>query len=133
MPVQGRLLIGPQVTNLPHSTDEFNCYLLSYQAGLVAHVEEFLGGFGDQLSAVLVHGDYGPNNVLLDPVGHQVTAIVDWEWAHAGDPVEDLAWCEWIVRMHHPEHIAAIDALFDAYGFRPAWSAGTAGCFYATC
>jgi aminoglycoside phosphotransferase (APT) family kinase protein len=78
---------------------------------------------GEQFPAVLVHGDYGPNNVLLDPAAHQVTAIVDWEWAHAGDPVEDLAWCEWIVRTHHPDHIAAIDALFDAYGFRPAWSA----------
>ena len=47
--------------------------------------------------AVLVHGDYGPNTVLLDPAAEQVTAIVDWEWAHVGDPVEDLAWCEWIV------------------------------------
>ncbi|MFD8379628.1 hypothetical protein ACFV2X_13985 [Streptomyces sp. NPDC059679] len=28
---------------------------------------------------VLVHGDYGPNNVLLDPVTFQVTAAVDWD------------------------------------------------------
>jgi aminoglycoside phosphotransferase (APT) family kinase protein len=33
--------------------------------------------------------------------------VVDWEFAHLGDPVEDLAWCEWIVRMHHPEHVDA--------------------------
>jgi len=60
--------------------------------------------------AVLVHGDYGPNNVLLDAAAQEVIAVVDWEWAHAGDPVEDLAWCEWIIRMHHPAHVAALSA-----------------------
>jgi aminoglycoside phosphotransferase (APT) family kinase protein len=77
----------------------------------------------EQPAAVLVHGDYGPNNVLLDPAAQQVTAIVDWEWVHAGDSVEDLAWCEWIVRMHHPRDRTALGALFGAYGFAPAWPA----------
>lgn len=67
---------------------------------------------------VLVHGDYGPNNMLFDPA-----AILDWEWAHPGEPVEDLAWCEWIVRYHHPDAAQALDALFDGYGDRPAWTA----------
>lgn len=70
---------------------------------------------------VLVHGDYGPNNVLLDPAGSVVTGIVDWEWTHAGDPVEDLAWCEWIVRMHHPAQAGALGGFFDGYGRRPDW------------
>jgi Phosphotransferase enzyme family len=70
---------------------------------------------------VLVHGDYGPNNALLDAQAHQVTAVLDWEWAHAGAPAEDLAWCEWIVRMHHPEHVAALGSFFDSYGVRPSW------------
>ncbi|MEP7023317.1 MAG: phosphotransferase, partial [Actinomycetota bacterium] len=74
------------------------------------------------VGAVLVHGDYGPNNVLLDPVAEQVTAIVDWEWVHAGDPVEDLAWCEWIMRMHHPGYAGAIGGLFGGYGYRPSWA-----------
>lgn len=73
--------------------------------------------------AVLVHGDYGPNNLLLDPSGQQVTAIVDWEWAHAGEPVEDLAWCEWIMRMHHPDQVASLGELFDGYGYQPTWAA----------
>lgn len=77
----------------------------------------------DRPYAVLVHGDYGPNNLLLDPAAQEITAILDWEGAHAGDRVEDLAWCEWIVRMHHPRSIAALGALFDAYGSAPAWSA----------
>ena len=32
--------------------------------------------------AVLVHGDYGPNNALLDSDASAVTAVLDWEWAH---------------------------------------------------
>ncbi|MDE0116532.1 MAG: phosphotransferase family protein [bacterium] len=39
---------------------------------------------------VLVHGDLGPGNVLHD--GRRVTGLCDWELAHAGDPMEDLAW-----------------------------------------
>ncbi|MEU5153743.1 phosphotransferase [Glycomyces sp. NPDC021274] len=71
------------------------------------------GGLGE---GTLVHGDFGPNNLLLDPVGFVVTAVVDWEFAHLGDPIEDLAWCEWIVRMHHPDRVGALDAFFAAYG-----------------
>ena len=71
---------------------------------------------------VLVHGDYGPNNVLLDTQASDVTAVLDWEWARAGAPVEDLAWCEFIIRMHHPSDLGALDAFYTAYGWRPAWA-----------
>ena len=69
----------------------------------------------------LVHGDFGPHNVLLGPVGSPVLAVLDWEWAHVGSPVEDLAWCEWIVRMHHPAAVPSVDGFYGAYGDRPAW------------
>jgi aminoglycoside phosphotransferase (APT) family kinase protein len=39
---------------------------------------------------VLVHGDYRTGNYLADETG--VTAILDWEGAHLGDPLEDLGW-----------------------------------------
>ncbi len=71
---------------------------------------------------VLVHGDYGPNNTLFSPDGAAVTGVVDWEWAHAGAAVEDLAWCEWIVRMHHRDEVAALDGFFSGYGSRPSWA-----------
>jgi Ser/Thr protein kinase RdoA (MazF antagonist) len=74
------------------------------------------------LGAVLVHGDYGPNNVLLDPGASEVTAVLDWEWAHAGQPVEDLAWCEFIIRLHHPADVWALAGFYDCYGSRPAWA-----------
>jgi hypothetical protein len=71
---------------------------------------------------VLVHGDYGPQNVLLDPATLQITAVLDWEWAHPGHPVEDLAWCEWIIRMHHPGHANLLAGFFAAYGAPvPPW------------
>jgi aminoglycoside phosphotransferase len=82
-----------------------------------------LGRDHDEPGSVLVHGDYGPNNLLLDAAAEQVVAVVDWEWAHAGERVEDLAWWEWIVRMHHPEHVSTLSSLFDSYGWRPAWAA----------
>lgn len=39
---------------------------------------------------VLVQGDTGPGNFMYAE-GH-VVAIVDWELAHFGDPMEDIAW-----------------------------------------
>ena len=33
-----------------------------------------------------VHGDFGPQNLLIDPDSLAVTAIVDWELAGPGDP-----------------------------------------------
>jgi aminoglycoside phosphotransferase (APT) family kinase protein len=38
----------------------------------------------------LCHGDAGPGNFLFDDDG--VTALLDWEFAHWGDPTDDLAW-----------------------------------------
>jgi Ser/Thr protein kinase RdoA (MazF antagonist) len=69
----------------------------------------------------LAHGDYGPQNLLFEPERLDVVAVLDWEFAHQGDEVEDLAWAEWIVRMHHPHAVVHVDALFDGYGERPPW------------
>ena len=37
-----------------------------------------------------VHGDYRVGNVVFGPEGTR--SILDWELAHVGDPMEDLAW-----------------------------------------
>lgn len=37
---------------------------------------------------VLLQGDTGPGNFLFE--NHRVSAVVDWEWAHYGDPMEDV-------------------------------------------
>ncbi len=38
----------------------------------------------------VVHGDYRSGNFLYTPDG--ISGILDWEMAHFGDPLEDLAW-----------------------------------------
>jgi aminoglycoside phosphotransferase (APT) family kinase protein len=40
----------------------------------------------------LVQGDCGPGNFLV--YGGRLSAIIDWELAHLGDPHDDLAWIE---------------------------------------
>jgi len=45
---------------------------------------------------VLCHGDLGPKNFMF--AHGKVTALIDWELAHLGDPHDDLAW--WIFRGH---------------------------------
>ena len=39
----------------------------------------------------VVHGDYRTGNFLFDTAG-QIHGVLDWEMAHLGDPLEDLAW-----------------------------------------
>ena len=39
---------------------------------------------------VLVHGDFKPGNALI--AGEHISAKLDWETAHLGDPLEDLGW-----------------------------------------
>ncbi len=39
----------------------------------------------------VVHGDFRTGNFLVDTEGG-IRAILDWEMAHLGDPLEDLAW-----------------------------------------
>ena len=39
---------------------------------------------------VIVHGDFGPQNLLLSSDARDVPAVVDWEWCHLGSAVEDL-------------------------------------------
>jgi aminoglycoside phosphotransferase (APT) family kinase protein len=40
--------------------------------------------------SVLVHGDFRIGNLMVGPEG--LRAVLDWEFAHLGDPHEDLAW-----------------------------------------
>ena len=51
----------------------------------------------------VVHGDYRTGNFLYDAAG-DIHGVLDWEMAHLGDPLEDLAW-----------------------GFNPVWQFGRPG------
>jgi aminoglycoside phosphotransferase (APT) family kinase protein len=45
---------------------------------------------GEPERIVLCHGDYGEGNFLVQD--EHVSALLDWEFAHLGDPHDDLAW-----------------------------------------
>jgi hypothetical protein len=66
---------------------------------------------------VIVHGDFRLGNLLVD--GDGLAAVLDWELAHAGDPIEDLGWLcvkAWRFRGRQPVGgIGALDDLLDAY------------------
>ncbi|TCM50133.1 phosphotransferase family protein [Kribbella sp. VKM Ac-2568] len=38
----------------------------------------------------LVHSDFNPKNLLVDPDTAELTGLIDWEFAHAGSPYTDL-------------------------------------------
>jgi aminoglycoside phosphotransferase (APT) family kinase protein len=72
----------------------------------------------------LVHGDFRLGNVIVAPDG--LGAVIDWELAHVGDPMEDLGWlCVKAWRFGGQQPVAGLgdyDELFAAYeqaGGRP--------------
>jgi aminoglycoside phosphotransferase (APT) family kinase protein len=52
----------------------------------------------------IVHGDYRSGNFLFTDDG-TISAILDWEMCHIGDPLEDVAWGLdpfWPITRHYP-------------------------------
>jgi aminoglycoside phosphotransferase (APT) family kinase protein len=87
----------------------------------------------------LVHGDIAPHNYLVDD--GRLTGIVDWEFAHVGDPAEDLAyrreffeqympWKEFL-SIYYGEGAAPVDErrlrMFTVWGFIRNASFGALG------
>ena len=72
----------------------------------------------------IVHGDYRNGNVLHDGQG-RIVAILDWEMAHIGDPLEDLAWAlDPMWNLRDPTRAAGLIARDDAIA---RWEAAS-GC-----
>lgn len=65
----------------------------------------------------IVHGDFRLGNVMVD--GNGLVAVLDWELAHVGDPMEDLGWvCVKAWRFGGGNPVAGLgtyEELFDAY------------------
>jgi aminoglycoside phosphotransferase (APT) family kinase protein len=60
----------------------------------------------------LVHGEFQPGNIMLGADGR--LAAVDWEFAHIGDPREDLGWATWVEAIQPPALIGRDPAGFCA-------------------
>ena len=71
-------------------TNRWKGFLSSYHDPLITYgidwLERYLPSSIARVS--LVQGDTGPANFLFE--GSRVTSVIDWEWGHLGDPMEDL-------------------------------------------
>ncbi len=54
----------------------------------------------------LVHSDLNPKNVLVEPASLELTAVVDWEFAHAGHPWTDVG--NLLRFERHPAYVGAV-------------------------
>lgn len=75
----------------------FQYYLRSYDSMAFSPIPVFYDGYltlrrekPRELPLVLCHGDFNPSNFLYE--NGRVTALIDWENSHMGDPREDLGW-----------------------------------------
>lgn len=68
-------------------------------------------------ATAIVHGDFRLGNLIVGAEG--LRAVIDWELAHVGDPMEDLGWLcvkAWRFGQHPPvAGLGEYDELFDAY------------------
>ena len=71
-------------------TKRWSRFLSTYRDPLITFGIDWLerNAPRDILRVSFVQGDTGPANFLFED--DQVTAIIDWEWGHLGDPMEDL-------------------------------------------
>ena len=91
----GRLATPPAET--PPSVVEIDRIVSGYRTMAVEPhpvldlAERWLRALAPQPTRLgFVHGDFRIGNVMFDESG--VLAVLDWELAHVGDPVEDLGW-----------------------------------------
>jgi aminoglycoside phosphotransferase (APT) family kinase protein len=68
--------------------------------------------------AALVHGDFRNGNLMFRPA-EGVVAVLDWELAHVGDPMEDLGWI-----CVNPWRFGVVDKPVGGFGEREDFYAG---------
>jgi aminoglycoside phosphotransferase len=89
---------GPVRTAREHTLEEIG-KMRERATGEIGYIDPIVRMSLDWLEAnvpsyegpvVLVQGDTGPGNFMYE--NGRVTAVVDWELAHLGDPMDDIAW-----------------------------------------
>lgn len=97
---------------------EIGSLLYEVQKISVQDLHGFLKGNG----GILVHGDFSLETIRMNPLTYKPLEIMNWEWAHLGETVEDAAWLEWHIRMQMGKFIQGIPTFYEAYGSTPPWS-----------
>jgi len=69
---------------------QFGTFLAGYTDPLISYGVDWLRRHAPKVLArvSLVQGDTGPVNFMFQ--GDRVSSVIDWEWGHWGDPMEDL-------------------------------------------
>ena len=130
--VDGELTVGsfspdgaPDVDGLPAFVELHEGRLVGFSrtelAGLRAVAAEAQALLDTVPRTCLVHSDFNPKNLLLDPETLEVAALLDWEYAHAGHPFTDLGN---LLRFDRDEGFVA--AVLAAYTARRGGDPGTA-------
>ncbi|WP_328999067.1 phosphotransferase family protein [Kribbella sp. NBC_00709] len=88
----GDLGIEPLRGDLDQYVDSLDLGMTPEQrAGLgsvIDHAEDLLAEGVERFC--LVHSDFNPKNLLVDPKTVRITGLIDWEFSHAGSPYADL-------------------------------------------
>jgi aminoglycoside phosphotransferase (APT) family kinase protein len=87
LPELRRMTVATEIAELERDYRSFGCPRPVFELTL-RWLRDHDPGPSDEVT--LVHGDFRNGNLIIGPDG--VRAVLDWELAHTGDPMEDLGW-----------------------------------------
>lgn len=114
----------PDALDRPHSWDDYFASLVAlWRDAERAHLESdpfmrYVAAWLERhrpppVPLTLVHGDFQSANLIVDPGGS--LSLVDWEFAHIGDPREDLGWFKTVAGAAPPDIVGLDDEAFCAH------------------
>ena len=108
------LTIEPFTGTLPEWVESHAAGWSHWSPTEVAGLRAVAGEAESRLASVgrfsLVHSDLNPKNLIVDPTSLSVAAVLDWEFAHAGNPWTDLG-----NAVRFERQPAWVDAVLAAY------------------
>jgi len=72
--------------------------LVFIPSSFIEEVEKILSTEEEE-NYVLIHGDFGPHNSLIL---NESVYVIDWEWSGWGNPLQDISWVVWFLKLHYP-------------------------------
>ncbi len=89
--------LGDLASRRPYAERQLNRWMRQWEAshthecpGVGELAERLRAAIPEQSEVRIVHGDFGLSNVIIDPAGGLVRAVLDWELCTLGDPLADL-------------------------------------------